>query len=740
MLVAFVVLLVCLLVAFFSGVWVGRARAARGPQPAPRRRRPPPGRSGRSRSYRFFSEEGKRPTGPAAAATAPAPSVPPPPPSRAAIRARRTTLVDDVGGVDVAAPRRVSRPNRRRLAARATRSRARRRRRPRPSRSRLRPPPPATAPPAGRRAARGRDGDPGLLLSRRAAGAAHPRRLTHAGFGAFLSPVRVGSRPCTGCASARSPTAPRRSASPTRSRSSSASTPGSRVDLNWSGLAGRARPRGARALAGGALWAACHGERELLLAPWVALAPLFLAPRAAARRLARLPARTGCGWSACRGSRRPCSPTAGCRRRLAGSSWSCSPPIWRSSAPRSPRSGRGSGGGAAGSRSPRCRRCGCALEWCAAGCSPDFRGTSPPTRGSRCPARSALRVDRRLWRLVPPGAGQLRGRARGRRAGAGRRPRRGRLAAPPARRSRGAGRARAPRTRGARQPAGAPPAAQHRQPRRPTTPRPCCAGYQRMLRHVARRRATRRARWWSGRRAPAGRSASTTTPPPRRPRGAGRARLPGAPQLDRARPASRLYNAAFLIARRRPARPRRQAPPGAVRRVRAARGAAAVRRHAGAQRRRFRAGRGAAAARLGAASGWARDLLRDHLPGRGRGSGARRRDLAGDDHQRRLVRRHRGALAALPRRALPRRREPPPVLRAAITGVSAPDRAPTARSSRSSAWARRASCAARCRGAPRSRRTRARRGWCRRCCVALLALGASWLVDIRRARAGRRHG
>jgi apolipoprotein N-acyltransferase len=56
---------------------------------------------------------------------------------------------------------------------------------------------------------------------------------------------------------------------------------------------------------------------------------------------------------------------------------------------------------------------------------------------------------------------------------------------------------------------------------------------------------------------------------------------------------------------------------------------------------------------------WRGGLLRSRLRVGGRGGGARRRD--GDRHrdQRRLVRRHRRPLAALPRRPLPRRRVPP---------------------------------------------------------------------------------
>ena len=85
----------------------------------------------------------------------------------------------------------------------------------------------------------------------------------------------------------------------------------------------------------------------------------------------------------------------------------------------------------------------------------------------------------------------------------------------------------------------------------------------------------------------------------------------------------------------------------------------------------------------------------------------------GDAHQRRLVRRHRGAVAAPARGALPRRREPPHrAARRAHRRVGAwiePDGALAA----SSAWASRASCAATWRRDASSRRTRARPGRCR---------------------------
>src|SRR5687767_1862232 len=98
-LVAFVILLVCLLAAFLSGVWVGRdnstVQAAAGAPPAA----PAAGQEKPLAEYRFFSEEGKRPGAPTGAVPAPptakAPPLEPDP-------GPGTTLLDDVGGAPAA--------------------------------------------------------------------------------------------------------------------------------------------------------------------------------------------------------------------------------------------------------------------------------------------------------------------------------------------------------------------------------------------------------------------------------------------------------------------------------------------------------------------------------------------------------------------------------------------------------------------------------------------------------------
>jgi cell division septation protein DedD len=197
-LIAFVVLLVCLLVAFLSGVWVGRGRgpveARSGAPPAA----PAAGQERPLEEYRFFSEEGKRPTGPAAAATAPAPSVPPPPPLEPA-PGPGTTLVDDVGGADVAGragqpapPAPPQGPGDAEPGATAPAA-------PAPVAA---PPAPVAAPPAAPETAppAGTELREGEMVIQVFSSPDEPQarrildRLTQAGFGAFLSPVRVGSQ------------------------------------------------------------------------------------------------------------------------------------------------------------------------------------------------------------------------------------------------------------------------------------------------------------------------------------------------------------------------------------------------------------------------------------------------------------------------------------------------------------------------------------------------------------------
>src|SRR5882724_3274033 len=104
----------------------------------------------------------------------------------------------------------------------------------------------------------------------------------------------------------------------------------------------------------------------------------------------------------------------------------------------------------------------------------------------------------------------------------------------------------------------------------------------------------------------------------------------------------------------------RQAPPRPLRRVRPLPRRLLLRRQAGARGRRVPAGGRRAPPPLGGRAAGPVDLLRGGLPRGGGRPGALRSHAPGDDHQRRLVRRHRRPLATLPRRPLPRRREPPP--------------------------------------------------------------------------------
>ncbi len=149
-----------------------------------------------------------------------------------------------------------------------------------------------------------------------------------------------------------------------------------------------------------------------------------------------------------------------------------------------------------------------------------------------------------------------------------------------------------------------------------------------------------------------------------------RRRLPGFPQLGR--PGGRRV-AKRGAAGRQPGdrRPIRQAAAGAVGRIRAAQERFALRRLPGAQRRRVRARPRSRPDGAGLRKAGAGDLLRGDFPQSGGRPGRLRGDHADHRHQRRLVRRYRGALATPAGGPLPGGREPPASLRAALTGVSA---------------------------------------------------------------------
>ena len=102
----------------------------------------------------------------------------------------------------------------------------------------------------------------------------------------------------------------------------------------------------------------------------------------------------------------------------------------------------------------------------------------------------------------------------------------------------------------------------------------------------------------------------------------------------------------------------RQAPAGAVRRVRPVQGGPAVPRQARPSGRRLRPRRRPGAAGVAGSSDRRRRLLRSHLPDPRRRTGRRRRHGPRDRGQRRLVRRHLGAVAAPEGSPVPGRREP----------------------------------------------------------------------------------
>jgi DedD protein len=93
--VAFVILLLCLVSAFFSGLWIGRESAARGAQDQIVRNVPPspaaPEEGQDLEELAFFEDEQKPGSGPEAGETPPAPDATPAP-------VEDTTLLEDFGG------------------------------------------------------------------------------------------------------------------------------------------------------------------------------------------------------------------------------------------------------------------------------------------------------------------------------------------------------------------------------------------------------------------------------------------------------------------------------------------------------------------------------------------------------------------------------------------------------------------------------------------------------------------
>jgi DedD protein len=91
--VAFVILLLCLVSAFFSGLWIGRESAARAAhdQIVQAAATPAPPQEGQELDELAFFEDGQKPGGPTAA---PADATPTPAP------AQDTTLLEDFGGDD----------------------------------------------------------------------------------------------------------------------------------------------------------------------------------------------------------------------------------------------------------------------------------------------------------------------------------------------------------------------------------------------------------------------------------------------------------------------------------------------------------------------------------------------------------------------------------------------------------------------------------------------------------------
>jgi cell division septation protein DedD len=78
---AFVILLVCLLAAFFSGIWVGRGGAGPAEEQVQAAAPAPPREAADLEELRFFSEEGKKAGAPPAAQPSAPPTTAAPPPS-----------------------------------------------------------------------------------------------------------------------------------------------------------------------------------------------------------------------------------------------------------------------------------------------------------------------------------------------------------------------------------------------------------------------------------------------------------------------------------------------------------------------------------------------------------------------------------------------------------------------------------------------------------------------------------
>jgi DedD protein len=94
--VAFVILLLCLVSAFFSGLWIGRESAARAQEQIVRNTPPTPAEPQEGQAleeFRFFEDDQEKGTTPAPAPPKQAAATPTPTPA-----AEDTTLLDDLGG------------------------------------------------------------------------------------------------------------------------------------------------------------------------------------------------------------------------------------------------------------------------------------------------------------------------------------------------------------------------------------------------------------------------------------------------------------------------------------------------------------------------------------------------------------------------------------------------------------------------------------------------------------------
>ncbi len=194
-LVAFVLLLLCLLGAFFSGVWVGRGATT---QPQPTTAASPPPAGAPLEEYKFFSDDsGKAAGAPPAATTsdrAPAPAAPPVPEPAPATPPSKpgSTLLSDLGGAPPApqaGPEEMGQAGEPPVAE------------PAPAEPTPAPPVPAPAPPV---AAAETPAAPALAANEvvvqvfSSSDLAQARsivdKLKKAGYQAFLSPVQVGAQ------------------------------------------------------------------------------------------------------------------------------------------------------------------------------------------------------------------------------------------------------------------------------------------------------------------------------------------------------------------------------------------------------------------------------------------------------------------------------------------------------------------------------------------------------------------